>query len=107
MKKCELSELLHSLNIPVNEGVASDKNANVYPRIVYWDYIWEDVCASGDEYEVKATYQISFYSLRSKHEKLVELRKRLREMEMHPVIYHEFVEEDRVFHSYFALEVIE
>ena len=40
-------------------------------------------------------------------EKLLELRNHLREAGMYPVIYHEYVEEDKVFHSYFALEVME
>ena len=34
MTKQELSELLHELGIPVNEGSTSDKNTNEYPRIV-------------------------------------------------------------------------
>ena len=62
MKKQELSDLLHSLQIPVNEGIASQENTNKYPRVVYWDYIWEDILASGEEYENVETYQISFYS---------------------------------------------
>lgn len=107
MTKAELSALLHKPGIPVNEGITSDKNINTFPRIVYWDYIWEDVLASGEECDTKATYQVSFYSKRPKDEKLLELRERLRAAGMHPVIYHEYVEEDKVFHSYFALEVIE
>lgn len=107
MSKEELSILLHSLEIPVNEGVTSDKNEGLYPRIVYWDYIWEDVVASGNEYEIKTTYQISFYSMSPKHKKLMELRDKLRSKDLHPTIYHEYVEQDKVFHSYFALEVIE
>ena len=35
MTKQELSELLHSLGIPANEGISSDENINKYPRIVY------------------------------------------------------------------------
>ena len=37
MTKQELSDLLHSLRIPVNEGIASQENTNKYPRVVYWD----------------------------------------------------------------------
>lgn len=107
MKKDKLSALLHETEIPVNEGVASDKNTNVYPRIVYWDYIWEDIIASGEGYESKMTYQISFYSKTPKHEKLMLLRELLRKEGLHPIIYHEYIEEDKVFHSYFALEVTE
>ena len=48
MRKEELSNILHSLDIPVNEGITSDGNINAYPRIVYWDYIWQDAVASGE-----------------------------------------------------------
>lgn len=80
MKKQELSDLLHSLQIPVNEGIASQENTNKYPRVVYWDYIWEDILASGEEYENVETYQISFYSRTPRNEKLMELREKLRKV---------------------------
>lgn len=35
MTKQELSSLLKSLGVPVNEGITSDKNTNEYPRIVF------------------------------------------------------------------------
>ena len=66
-----------------------------------------DIVASGQEYDTKATYQVSFYSKVPRDKKLLELRNHLREAGMYPVIYHEYVEEDKVFHSYFALEVME
>lgn len=105
MTKKELSDLLHSLQIPVNEGIASQENTNKYPRVVYWDYIWEDILASGEEYENVETYQISFYSRTPRNEKLMELREKLRKVGLHPTIYHEYVQEDKVFHSYFSVEV--
>jgi hypothetical protein len=107
MTKEELSELLHSLNIAVNEGVTSEKNENAYPRVLYWDYIWEDKLSSGECYEEWTTYQISFYSKTPRHSKLIELRNRLRDWGIHPTFYHEYVEEDKVWHSYFAIEVSE
>ncbi|WP_281671889.1 hypothetical protein [[Clostridium] scindens] len=107
MRKEELSNILHSLNIPVNEGVTSDRNINTYPRIVYWDYIWQDAVASGGEYVDQETYQISFYSKTPRNEKLICLREKLRDIGLHPTIYHEYIPEDKVFHSYFALEVVE
>mgnify|MGYP001623206823 CR=1 FL=1 len=42
MKKSELSELLHNLDIPVNEGISSGENMNKYPRIIYWPYIEQE-----------------------------------------------------------------
>ncbi len=49
MKKSELSALLHSLGIPVDEGICAKENYNTYPKIIYWPYIEEDVLASGKE----------------------------------------------------------
>lgn len=105
MKKEELIDLLQSLNIAMNEGVSSQKNINVYPRIVFWDYLWEDTMASGEEYAEIETYQISFFAETPRHEKLLELREELRKRGLHPVISHEFVEKDRIFHSFMAIEV--
>ena len=51
MTKQELSSLLKSLGVPVNEGITSDKNTNEYPRIVFWPYLEEDEMASGNEYQ--------------------------------------------------------
>ncbi len=111
MKKSELSALLHSLGIPVDEGICAKENYNTYPKIIYWPYIEEDVLASGKEYVSKATYQISFWSRFPQHEKYRELREKLRDVGLHPVFYHEYVENDLVFsnawHTYFSLEVIE
>lgn len=111
MKKEELSELLHSIGIPVDEGICSKENYNAYPKIVYWPYIEEDVLASGKEYVNKATYQISFWARTPQHEKYKELRNKLREIGLHPVFNHEYVENDPIFsnawHIYFSLEVID
>lgn len=106
MTKTEMTEILHKSCKTVNEGITSSKNKDVYPRIVYWDYAWEDVVASGEEYSELETYQISFYSRTPRHENLIDLRKNLREVGCHPTIYHEYVEEDKVWHSYFSLEVV-
>ena len=111
MTKKELSELLHSLEVPVNEGITSDKNTNSYPRILYWPYVEQDEMASGEEYQNIVTYQISFYARTPQHEKYKQLRQKLREISLHPTFYHEYVENDPVFaktwHTYFALDVIE
>lgn len=111
MKKSEMSKLLHSLGIPVNEGISSEENTNKFPKIVYWAYMEEDEMASGEAYHNKVTYQISFYAKIPQHEKYKELRNMLREKGIHPVFYHEYVENDPIYskcwHTYFALEVIE
>lgn len=109
MKKSEVSKLLHSLEIPVNEGITSKENMNKSPRIVYWVYIEQDKMASGNEYTNLQTIQISFFAMTPGHEKMKELRRILREKGLHPVFYHEYIENDPVFsktwHTYFSLEV--
>lgn len=111
MKKEELREILHSLEIPVNEGISSKENTNQYPRIVYWPYIEQDGTASGEEYYNQVTYQISLFSRTPQHQKYRELRKKLREAGVRPVYYHEYVENDPVFaktwHTYCSIEVTE
>lgn len=111
MSKEELSELLHSLEIPVNEGITSEMNMNKCPRIVYWPFVERDEMASGEEYQNIVTYQISFYARIPQHKKYRELRDSLRKRGLHPTFYHEYVEKDPVFaktwHTYFALDVIE
>lgn len=111
MTKAELSELLHELEIPVNEGITAQGNTGEYPRIVFWPYIEQDGTASGGEYYNNVTYQISFFARTPQHEKYLELRERLRDRGVHPVFYHEYVEKDpafaRTWHTYFDLEVTE
>ncbi len=107
MTKEELSTLLHGVCKTVNEGITSQKNENVYPRIVYWDYVWEDVLASGETYEDLNTYQISVFALvpPQENESLLNLRKQLRTAGEHPRIYHEYNDSDGVWHSYMSLQV--
>lgn len=107
LKKEELIEILESLNIPVNEGIQNDKNSNAPERIVFWDYVWDPISASGKEYETQVTYQISFFSFIPRNPKLIQLKKILNEKEIKPIIYHEYNQERKEFHSYFAVEVIE
>ena len=82
-------------------------NFKSLPRMVYWAYLWEDRIASGQNYDAVNTYQISFYSDVPSDKKLLELRDILRKKGLHPAISHEYVDTDRVWHSYFALEVID
>lgn len=111
MKKQELSELFHTLKIPVNEGITSDENMNKYPRIVYYPYIEQDVMSSGEEYTNLSTYQIDFFAREPQHKKYKKLRAILREQGIHPTFYHEYIENDphysKTWHTYFSLEVTE
>lgn len=71
MTQEELSEILHDIGCPVNEGVSSLKNEKVFPRIDYWEILWEDTMASGDDYENEITWQISFYARKPRDPKLI------------------------------------
>lgn len=107
MKKQELINLLKKLKIQVNEGITSNLATNVYPRVVFWDYVWEDQMSSGCDYNTIVTYQISFYSKQPRDSKLIELKKLFNKEGIHPFITHEYVEKDKVFHSFMSIEVTE
>lgn len=107
MNKDELVKILKSVEIPINEGIQNDKNSNCYPRIIFWEYYWEPLNASGEVYNTKVTYQVSFFSDIPRHPKLLELLKKLHENGIKPVVEHEYVQEVKYFHSYFAVEVLE
>lgn len=111
LSKKELSEILHSLEIAVNEGVASEENEGTYPRVIYWGIAERDVMASGEGYQNLATYQVSLFCREPQHPKYRELRKKLREKQQHPQFYHEYIENDPVFsktwHTYFSIDILE
>ncbi len=105
MTKEELSQILHNTGCPVNEGVTDLKNTTTCPRIDYWEIVWENIMGSGGDYELKVTYQVSFYARKPREKALIDLKKALNEEGVYPVIYHEFNIEDRIWHSYFSVEV--
>ena len=107
MTKEELVSILQSLEISCNEGIQNMNNNSKLPRIVYFEYIWEPISSSGKEYKTLVTYQISFFSLNPRDQKLIQLKNKLIEHDIKPLITHEFLENTREFHSYFKLEVVE
>lgn len=107
MTKQELVELLEELNIPVNEGTPEDTTIEVEARVCFWDYLWEDITASGENYNTNVTYQISFISDKPRHPKLIELKSNLNKIGLFPQIQHEHLIEKRRVHSFFSLEVLE
>ncbi len=107
MSKEELLDLLKELNVPLSECSPKDEDMEEEIRIHYWDYIWEDVTASGSKYNTNVTYQISIIADRPRHPKLLELKRKLNEQNLFPVIQHEHSAEKRRVHSFFALEVLE
>lgn len=107
MNKTEYIALLTSLAVPFNEGIQNDTNKNADPRIIFWDYVWNPIVASNKKYNTTVTYQTSFYSKTPRHEKLLELISKLAAKQIYVVVYHEYNQEDKIHHSYFALEVLE
>ena len=97
---------VYATGCPVNEGISDLDNGKKFPRIDYWEIAWDDVMASGDNYEDKITWQVSFYSRTPRNEKLIMLRDMMRKKGLHPTILHEFITDDKIWHSYFALETM-
>ena len=65
MTKKELSEILHSTGVPVNEGISSAVNTNKYPRIVYWPYYEQD--EQRPEKDIRTLSHIKFPSMQEHH----------------------------------------
>lgn len=110
MTKTELSTILHSLGIPVGEGEHFIESAESMPKVAYWEYLWSDVMASGDDYDCVVTYQISMISKRPRDQKLLALKSVLNASGIHPDIYHEYVKADKspgYYHSYFSVDIEE
>jgi len=111
MSKEDFSTLLHSLECTVNEGITSEDKQNSYPRIVYWPYAERDIVASGVGIANLVTYQLSLFDRVPQGEKYKTMRKLLREKNITPEFFHEYVENDPVFekawHTYCAVDVLE
>lgn len=107
MTKPELEKLLKDTKVPVNEGVLSDNNTEAPIRICFWDYLWEDITASGENYDTKVTYQVSIIADKPRCKELLNLKHKLNNMGLFTAIQHEYDIEERRWHSYFAIEVLE
>lgn len=108
MTRETLIKMLESLKIPFNEGVQDDENTKC-PRILFWDYVWEPIIASGQKYNTIVTYQISImnYDSPRNSESLLKLREILEKYDINPIINHEYVEKEQIWHSYFSIDVLE
>lgn len=105
--KEELIEILQSTGVPVNEGLSSDKNKTKFPRVVFWEYVWEEIDASDESYKTVVTYQVSVHYNTPRPKELLILRKVLHDKGIRPTMYHEFIEDKKEFHTYFAIDVLE
>lgn len=104
----EFTEILDKIGFNYSEGIALDKDER-NNRLIYWDYAWEDISASGESYNTLVTYQVSTFSDDSpkNNKKLKELKNQLALKDIRPNIYHEYVEDSREWHSYFSIEILE
>lgn len=111
MTKKELSTLLHKIDgVAIGEGEQFLDSGDTYPKIAYWEYVWTDTMASGDDYHTIVTYQVSFLSKKPRDPKLIELKKLLNADDLHPVIYSEYSTGQNKageYHSYFSIDVVE
>lgn len=107
MNKEELIQILEETGIPFNEALSSEENKNQFPRIVFWEYIWEDVSASDQSIETVVTYQISLYNRSPRHQSVLDLKNALNNANERPTFYHEFIEDKKEFHTYLSIEVLE
>lgn len=107
LTKPELEKLLLSLEIPVAEGTPKDTEIEAPVRICFWEFRWEPLTASGTEYNTKVLYQVSLIGEKSREPKLIKLKNKLKTIGLNPVIEHEYVIEDRRWHSYFSIEILE
>ena len=109
MTRDEMIAMLKECCDSVHEGITPTKMQNTYPRIVYWDYVWEANASSGTAYTYMNTYQISVFSTKPPRQNsvILALRERLYAKGIFPMINHEYNEEDHVWHSYLAMEIAE
>lgn len=111
MNKEELLQLFARLNINANEGITSDEISLelAETRVVFWDFLWEPVSASGSEYTTNVTYQISFFSYNTPRENkfLKDFLKELSKRNIIVRVSHEFVEKSKTWHSFFSLDILE
>lgn len=107
MTKEELVELLKELKVPLSESSPKDDEMEEEIRIHFWDYVWEDIIASGSNYNTNVTYQVSIIADKPRHSKLLELKRKLNSKGLFPIIQHEHNTETRRVHSFFSLEVLE
>lgn len=105
--KTELIEILKSTGAPVNENIASQSNTNKFPRIVFWEFVWEEIDASDSSYDSKVSYQVSVHYKRPRDPILFKLRKAFHEKGVKPTFYHEFIEDFKEYHTYMTIEVLE
>ena len=110
MLKDEFVDLLKKLNVLVCEGEQDDvTKSNIFPRVLFFDYLWDFEIASSEIYETILTYQISYFSRNPRDPIFIKLLKKLLEKDcLTSTIKKEYVESSGGFwHYYFEIELKE
>lgn len=110
MTKSELIKLIESTGVTSRENELYLEDAKEWPKIAYWEYIIEDIMASGNDYDTVVTYQVSFASRTARPPELVKLKKAFNDAGYHPMIFHETVKATNGpawHHYYFNVEIEE
>lgn len=110
MNLSEIKELLISCEIPFQEWqwkeiTSKGYSVNTFPRCVIWPYVHTGIAASGGQYNLMQTVQISMYSKNPQEPKVFELEEKLINNGINSVIYQELNEADQVFHYYTGIDV--
>lgn len=110
MLKNEFIDLLKKIDVSISEGEQDDvKKSNIFPRILFFDYLWDFNISSSEIYDSKVTYQISYFSRLPRDSTFIKLIKILIENKcLTSTIKKEYVETNGGFwHYYFEIELKE
>lgn len=110
LTKNEFSQMIHEVGVPVGEGEQFLDKDKTLPKIAYWEYVWTDDMASGDDYETVVRYQVSYCSSRGRDAGLKALKRALNQRGLHPQFFHEYVagtNSPGYHHWYCGVDVLE
>ena len=110
LTKNEFISIVTGVGVTAREGEHYLEDRKVFPKIAYWEYLWADNMASGEDYKTIVSYQVSFASRTPRHPKLLALKAAFNAAGLHPIISHEYVEGTDGpgwWHSYFGVDVEE
>lgn len=107
MEREELIQLLDEIGVPVKEGIQYFDDNDTYPQLIFFDYRWDPITASGEIKKTLVSYQISFRALENRSYELINLKHKLAQKGIFPVFSIEYIADKREWHTYFSVEVLE
>lgn len=108
--KKDLSEVLHLVGVTVREGENFLDDVSIPQKIAYWEMSWRDFTSSGEGYQTKVTYQISYVTDKGRDAYIKRLKWLLNSKGCYPDIYHEYVHGTNgpgYHHWYLSVDVLE